>query len=119
MLDTGCRLFRNAPMMKSKNAGITSPCSIYTAYSRVKDDIRKIPALPVPLHIRNAHTSLMKDLGYGKGYKYPHDFPDSHVEEEYLPENLKRRIYYHPTDRGVESEIGKRLKKWRQRKRGE
>lgn len=92
--------------------------AIYTAYSRVKDDIRKTQALPVPLHIRNAPTSLMKDLGYGKGYKYPHDFPDSHVEEEYLPENLKGRTYYRPTDNGFEAKIGKRLEKWRERKRG-
>jgi putative ATPase len=74
--------------------------------------------MPVPLHIRNAPTNLMKDLGYGKGYKYPHDYPDHFVGEEYLPVNLKGRIYYHPSDQGFEREIKKRLEDWRRRKRG-
>ncbi|MBI4620749.1 MAG: replication-associated recombination protein A [Desulfobacterales bacterium] len=91
--------------------------ALYTAYSKVKNDIQKTQALPVPLHIRNAPTSLMKDLGYGKGYKYPHNFPDSYVEEDYLPENLKGRIYYEPTDHGFEAEIKKRLEKWREKKK--
>ena len=51
----------------------------------------------------------MEDLGYGKDYKYPHDYPDHFVEEEYLPENLKGRTYYHPTEQGFEKEIKKRL----------
>jgi putative ATPase len=87
--------------------------ALYTAYSKVKKDIQETQALPVPLHIRNAPTSLMKKLGYGKGYKYPHNFPDSYVEEDYLPENLKGRIYYEPTDHGFEAEIKKRLERWR------
>ncbi|PJB46647.1 MAG: AAA family ATPase, partial [Deltaproteobacteria bacterium CG_4_9_14_3_um_filter_44_9] len=82
--------------------------ALYTAYSKVKKDIQETQALPVPLHIRNAPTSLMKKLGYGKGYKYPHNFPDSYIEEDYLPENLKGRIYYKPTDNGFEAEIKKR-----------
>ena len=91
--------------------------ALYTAYSKVKNDIQETQALPVPLHIRNAPTSLMKKLGYGKGYKYPHSFPGSYVEEDYLPENLKGRIYYEPTDHGFEAEIKKRLKKWWEKKR--
>ncbi|PIU85432.1 MAG: AAA family ATPase [Deltaproteobacteria bacterium CG06_land_8_20_14_3_00_44_19] len=91
--------------------------ALYTAYSKVKKDIQETQALPVPLHIRNAPTSLMKKLGYGKGYKYPHNFPDSYIEEDYLPENLKGRIYYKPTDNGFEAEIKKRLEKWRGKKR--
>jgi len=91
--------------------------ALYTAYSKVKKDIQETQALPVPLHIRNAPTSLMKKLGYGKGYKYPHNFPDSYIEEDYLPENLKGRIYYKPTDNGFEAEIKKRLEKWREKKR--
>jgi len=91
--------------------------AVYTAYSKVKDDIQKTQALPVPLHIRNAPTSLMKELCYGKDYKYPHDFPDSHVEEEYLPENLKERVYYQPTNQGFEAEIRKRLEKWWKKRR--
>ncbi|MEW6614363.1 MAG: replication-associated recombination protein A [Thermodesulfobacteriota bacterium] len=91
--------------------------ALYTSYSKVKKDIQETQALPVPLHIRNAPTSLMKKLGYGKGYKYPHNFADSYVEEEYLPENLKGRIYYEPTDHGFEAEIKSRLEKWRGKKR--
>jgi putative ATPase len=96
----------------------TAPKSnaLYTAYQRVKKDVRELENMPVPLHIRNAPTSLMTDLGYGKGYQYPHDFPDHFVEEEYLPENLKGKIYYHPSDQGFEKEIKKRLEYWRKRK---
>jgi len=72
--------------------------------------------LPVPLHIRNAPTSLMKDLGYGKNYKYPHDYPEHFVKEEYLPENLKGRVYYEPAGFGFEREIKKRLDYWRKKK---
>jgi len=96
----------------------TAPKSnaIYTAYQRVQKDVRELENMPVPLHIRNAPTSLMKDLGYAKGYQYPHDYPDHFVEEEYLPENLKGKIYYHPSDQGFEREIKKRLEYWRKRK---
>jgi putative ATPase len=96
----------------------TAPKSnaIYTAYQRVQRDIREVENMPVPLHIRNAPTQLMEDLGYGKDYKYPHDYPDHFVEEEYLPENLRGRTYYHPTEQGFEKEIKKRLEYWRRRK---
>jgi len=96
----------------------TAPKSnaIYTAYQRVQRDIREVENMPVPLHIRNAPTQLMEDLGYGKDYKYPHDYPDHFVEEEYLPENLKGRTYYHPTEQGFEKEIKKRLEYWRKNK---
>ena len=97
----------------------TAPKSnaLYTAFQRVQKDVRELETMPVPLHIRNAPTSLMKDLGYGKEYKYPHDYPDHFVEEEYLPENLKGRVYYHPSDQGFEREIKKRLEGWRWKKR--
>ncbi len=96
----------------------TAPKSnaLYTAYQRVQGDIRERENMPVPLHIRNAPTALMKDLGYGKDYRYPHDYPDHFVEEEYLPENLKGRIYYDPSDQGFEKEIKKRLEYWRRKK---
>jgi putative ATPase len=98
----------------------TAPKSnaLYTAYQRVQKDVRETENMPVPLHIRNAPTKLMEDLGYGKDYKYPHDYPDHFVEEEYLPENLRGRTYYHPTEQGFEREINKRLEYWR-RKRSE
>jgi len=91
--------------------------SIYKAYNLVQEDIQKTQALPVPLHIRNPVTKLMKGLGYGKDYRYPHDYPNHFVDEEYLPENLKKRKYYRPTDFGFEKEIKKRLLWWEKRKR--
>jgi putative ATPase len=96
----------------------TAPKSnaLYTAYQGVQRDVRELETMPVPLHIRNAPTSLMRDLGYGKDYKYPHDYPDHFVEEEYLPENLRGRIYYHPTDQGFEKEVKRRLEYWRRKK---
>ncbi|MEA2014377.1 MAG: replication-associated recombination protein A, partial [Thermodesulfobacteriota bacterium] len=92
----------------------TAPKSnaLYTGLGRVKGDIRKTGTLSVPLHIRNAPTRLMKDLGYGKGYKYAHNFPDAHVPQEYLPEELRGQIYYSPTNRGYEKIIKDRLDKW-------
>ena len=96
----------------------TAPKSnaLYTAFQGVQKDVREVENLPVPLHIRNAPTSLMEDLGYGKGYKYPHDYPEHFVEEEYLPENLRGRIYYRPSEQGFEREIKKRLEYWRKKR---
>jgi putative ATPase len=96
----------------------TAPKSnaLYVAYQSVEKEVRETANMPVPLHLRNAPTSLMKNLGYGKDYKYPHDYPDHFVEEEYLPENLKGRTYYHPSDLGFEREIKRRLEYWRKRK---
>jgi len=67
--------------------------SLYLAYAEARQDALGTQAEPVPLHIRNAPTALMKKLGYGKGYKYPHDYPDVHVEQDYLPKKLKDRKY--------------------------
>ena len=96
----------------------TAPNSnaLYTAFQKDQRDIREIENMPVPLHIRNAPTTLMRDLGYGKDYKYPHDYADLFVEEEYLPENLKGKIYYQPSDQGFEREIKTRLEHWRKKK---
>jgi len=93
----------------------TAPKSnaLYAGYGRVKESIRSSGSLPVPLHIRNAPTTLMKNLGYGRGYKYAHDFPDAHVPQEYLPDRLRGQIYYNPTNRGYEKIIGDRLAQWR------
>lgn len=93
----------------------TAPKSnaIYTAYASAQEDVRREGPLPVPLHIRNAPTELMKDLGYGKGYRYAHHHPDGYVRQEYLPEKLRGKVYYHPRDRGYEKIIKDRLQKWR------
>lgn len=82
--------------------------AIYTAYSKVKKDIHEFPNMPVPIQLRNAPTKMMKELGYGAGYKYAHDFEGAKVDQQHLPEELKDRKYYEPTDRGWE---GRRLKK--------
>lgn len=68
----------------------------YTAYLEALEDVKKKGALPVPLHIRNAPTGLMKKLGYGKGYKYPHNYAGAKVEQDYLPDALKGKKYYKP-----------------------
>ena len=95
----------------------TAPKSntLYGAYDRAKKDVAEKGALPVPLHIRNAPTRLMKDLGYGRGYKYAHDFPGGIVPQDHFPEELGTRTYYHPTDRGFEKIVGQRLEAWRKK----
>jgi len=87
--------------------------SIYTAYGRVKEAVRNGGALPVPLHIRNAPTALMKGLGYGKDYKYAHDYKEEYVFQEYLPDKLEGLHFYFPTEKGYEKTIRERLEKWR------
>ncbi|MDX2499048.1 MAG: replication-associated recombination protein A, partial [Deltaproteobacteria bacterium] len=87
--------------------------SVYSAYGKVQAAVRKAGSLPVPLHIRNAPTRLMKDLGYGKNYKYAHNYQDAFVPQDYLPEDLQGRQFYAPTDRGHEKTIKQRLEKWR------
>lgn len=87
----------------------------YLAYLEAMEDVKKKGSLPVPLHIRNAPTGLMKKLGYGKGYKYPHNYEGAKVEQDYLPDTLKGKTYYHPTDRGYDKEIKERLRKDRKK----
>jgi putative ATPase len=89
--------------------------SIYSAYGRVQEVIRKSGTLPVPLHIRNAPTGLMKSLGYGRNYKYAHDYADAFIAQHYLPEALQGDRYYFPQDRGYEKNIKQRLDLWRQK----
>ena len=84
----------------------------YLALERALEDVRKLPNEPVPLHLRNAITGLMKDMGYGKGYRYAHEHPGHFVEQEYLPPSLKGRRYYQPSAEGKEGLIQERLKKW-------
>jgi putative ATPase len=87
--------------------------ALYTGYGRVKETIGRSGTLPVPLHIRNAPTGLMKDLGYGKGYLYAHDFEDAYIPQDYLPEPLKGQSFYRPTERGYEKIIRERMDQWR------
>jgi putative ATPase len=87
--------------------------AVYTAWGAVQHDIAEKPAEPVPLHLRNAPTGLMANLGYGQGYQYAHDAPEARVEQEHLPAALSGRVYYRPTERGAEKELAERLSKWR------
>jgi putative ATPase len=87
--------------------------AVYRAYSRVLSDVEQTRNEPVPLHLRNAVTGLMRSLGYGQGYKYAHDFVDARVEQEHLPANLQGRRYYQPTGHGFEATIAERLA-WRE-----
>jgi putative ATPase len=83
--------------------------ALYTAYSKVTEDIRSLPNEPVPLHIRNAPTGLMKSLGYGAGYKYAHNYEEGTTDMSCLPEKLQNRKYYLPTDRGKEKILKERM----------
>jgi putative ATPase len=96
----------------------TAPKSnaVYKAFSEAKGDVEQAPLEGVPLHLRNAPTRLMKEMEYGVDYQYPHDLPGAFADQNYLPDRLKGRIYYHPTDRGLEAEIGRRLAEWRRRR---
>jgi putative ATPase len=85
----------------------------FKAMVAAAEDARTRGALPVPLHLRNAPTPLMKKLGYGRDYEYPHDHPDALVGQQYLPDALAGRRYYEPTDRGHERAIAERLRAWR------
>ena len=93
----------------------TAPKSnaLYSGYGRVKETIRRTGTLPVPLHIRNAPTKHMKEWGYGKDYRYAHDYVDAYTPQAYLPEEIRDETFYRPTDRGYEKLIGERLEYWR------
>jgi putative ATPase len=95
--------------------------SIYRAYGEVQETVASAGSLPVPLHIRNAPTALMKDIGYGRGYQYAHDFKDAFTPQDYLPDELRGRIFYQPSGRGYERTVKERLERWRElrRKAGE
>jgi putative ATPase len=97
----------------------TAPKSnaVYMAYNAAAEAAKTDFAAPVPLHIRNAPTKLMKQLDYGKGYKYAHDEPDAIANMDCLPDNLKGREFYRPTDLGFEKEITKRLAWWKARRK--
>jgi putative ATPase len=87
--------------------------ALYTAYSDVQQDVERTAAEPVPLHLRNAPTGLMKNLGYGKDYQYAHDLENKVADMQCLPDNLKDRHYYHPTNEGIENRIRQRLEEIR------
>ena len=83
--------------------------ALYAAYSEIQGDVERTAAEPVPLHLRNAPTGLMKHVGYGKGYQYAHDAEDKVTDMQCLPDNLAGRAYYHPSDQGFEQRLRQRL----------
>jgi putative ATPase len=85
---------------------------VYTAYGAAAADAHAQAAEPVPLHLRNAPTGLMKALDYGKGYRYAHEEPDAIAAMSCLPDSVQGRKYYRPTERGFEKEIKRRLDGW-------
>jgi putative ATPase len=89
--------------------------ALYTAFGKASDLAKKTGAAPVPMHIRNAPTTLLKKLGYGKDYRYPHDALDAWVPEHYLPEPLAGTVFFNPTPRGWEGERRQMLLERRQK----
>jgi putative ATPase len=96
----------------------TAPKSnrVYVAFGKAMAAAKETPAAPVPLHIRNAPTKLMKELDYGKGYTYAHDAPSGYIPQEYFPEAVKERVYYEPGEFGFEKKIQERLEWWKARR---
>ncbi len=92
--------------------------SVYKAWKEVRGAVERTGTLPVPLHIRNAPTRLMKDIGYGKGYKYAHDYEGGYADQGYLPEALSGKRWYAPVDRGYEKTIRERLAWWERIRKG-
>ena len=90
---------------------------MYEAFGRATDAAKEFPAEGVPLHIRNAPTKLMKELGYGDGYKYAHAFEHAYAPQEYLPEALRGSSWYEPTEYGYEKTVRERMEFWQQLKR--
>ena len=90
----------------------------YKALGKAVEDVRSKPNLKIPLHLRNAPTKLMTDLGYGEHYKYSHDYDEHFIEQDFLPEELVNKIYYEPTEIGREGALKKYLdKKWKKRQK--
>ena len=106
------------PLAQAATYLATAPKSnaSYLAMLAATQDVEQRGALPVPLHLRNAPTGLMKKLGYGKDYQYAHNFPDHVVKQQHLPEELKTRKYYVPSDSGYEKQIKQRLELWQRKK---
>jgi putative ATPase len=89
--------------------------AVYTAFKQAMQDARESGTQEVPLHLRNAPTKLMKELDYGKDYRYAHDEQEGYAAgESYFPEEMGERRYYHPVDRGLEIKIGEKLKHLRE-----
>jgi putative ATPase len=91
--------------------------ALYVAHGQARADARRLGPLEVPLTVRNAPTRLMQDLGYGRGYEYPHDYPDAMVGQIYFPRELENQVYYRPTERGREKMLAQHLREIRRKRR--
>jgi putative ATPase len=109
------------PLAQATTYLATAPKSnaSYKAMLAAGKDVEDRGALPVPLHLRNAPTYLMGKLGYGKGYRYAHDFPDHVIDQDHLPSDLKGQRYYMPSDSGFEKTIQERIKAWDRIRKGD
>ncbi|HET8563890.1 MAG TPA: replication-associated recombination protein A [Candidatus Binatia bacterium] len=107
------------PLAQATTYLATAPKSnaSYKAMLAAAKDVQEKGALPVPLHLRNAPTPLMEKLGYGRDYKYAHNFPEHIVEQEHMPKELEGQKYYSPSDSGCEAEIRARMKSWAEKKK--
>ncbi|HEX4803684.1 MAG TPA: replication-associated recombination protein A, partial [Myxococcaceae bacterium] len=103
------------PLTQAVTYLATAPKSntVLTSYTSAREAVTEHGPLPVPMHLRNAPTPLMKSLGYGAGYQYPHNFEGSYVPEDYLPDALKGRSFYRPSQSGFERELGERVSELR------
>ncbi len=88
----------------------------YKAIGQALEDVRRETVPEVPMRLRNAPTGLMKDEGYGTGYRYAHDDQPEGMNQHYLPEELEGRVYYHPKDSGAEAEVKVRLERWKRQR---
>lgn len=86
--------------------------SAYAALNRAMEDVRRSRNDPVPLHLRNPVTPMMKEMGYGKEYRYAHSYPEHFAGQANLPDNLKGRVYYEPSDQGYEKDVAERIRRW-------
>lgn len=99
-------------------ASVPKSNAAYLAIDEALEEVRKNKTHSVPLHLRNAPTKLMKEIGYGKDYKYPHQYPGHFIQQQYLPDKIKEKIFYHPTDMGREAKLKSYLEKiWKNEKR--
>ena len=86
--------------------------SAYMALNRAKEDVKRSRNEPVPLHLRNPVTPMMKEMGYGRDYRYAHSYPEHFAGQANLPDNLKERVYYEPSNRGYEKDVAERIRRW-------
>ena len=89
--------------------------SLYQGFGQAMKTVDKTGSLPVPMHLRNAPTSMMKGMGYGNDYQYAHDDSEALVDQTHLPDEIEGQVFYNPTGRGYEQDVAERLAHWKQK----